>query len=244
MYHYTVQYQDVDGNSRLRLYTLVNYLLNTAGLDADEFGFGQHYLHPQNMTWVLTNLSLEMKRMPQMGEDFQIETWVQSNMHMLSIRNFRLYAGDELIGQARSHWAVINLSDRTIQNIFDQPVFAEYQYGESVDIERQKHHKVTPPELMQHSEHLIRYSDIDYNRHCNSCKYIEFMLNVCELPSDFEQFRFDIKYSKELHYGEMAYIGWLADKTQDSEEPQQTVHYVIRDKDDTLCVVASVQEIK
>ena len=63
--------------------------------------------------------------------------------------------------------------------------------------------------------HKVVYSDIDYNGHCNSCKYLEFMLNVCEpvelkkgLPpqvsgaSADNTLRIDIKYAKEIHRGD------------------------------------------
>lgn len=222
--HYTIQYQDLDQNYRLRLYTLENYLLNTAGLVADRGGFGIRYLIKQNCTWVLTHLSMEISYLPTVDEELTIETWVEKNVHMLSMRYFRLYVNGVLIGKVKSTWAIINMTDRTAQSIFDQPAFQNMAIGETVEIERAPRFMVFSPEeradsiasanTLGHRHHEVVYSDIDYNGHCNSCKYLEFMLNACEpvelkkeLPSDVNAektvtLRLDIKYAREIHRGE------------------------------------------
>ena len=174
---YTIQYQDVDEQRRLRLYTLENYLLNSAGLSADLHGFGVKYLHPQHLTWVLTNLSLLIHTLPAPGDEMVVETWVQEHIHTLSIRNFRIYINGTLQGEARSVWAVLNTDDRTIQNVFHLPAFQLDQPGEALDIPRPARHiPITHPDL--ETTYRIAYSDIDYNGHCNSCKYLEHLLNL------------------------------------------------------------------
>ena len=63
--------------------------------------------------------------------------------------------------------------------------------------------------------YTIRYSDLDYNRHCNSCKYVQAMLDAY-LPSALvgwqlgqapatisqELWRLDVHYSREVVIGE------------------------------------------
>ncbi len=231
---YKVQYQEVDANRRLRIYTLENMLLNTAGSNADDTGIGIQYLMQQNCTWVITNMSIEISYLPTHGEKIGIDTWVENAAHMLSVRNFRIFLLDSEgnvrceIGKARSVWAVINLTDRTIQNIFDQPVFLNYPYGGKIDIARQTH----LPTIEQpdgYWQHEIVYSDIDYNGHCNSCKYLEFMLNASEpvllkeqLPQQINDneppstiLRVDLKYAKELHKGEKAVVRYLWNNQED-----------------------------
>lgn len=214
-FFYTVQYQDIDADSRLRLYTLENYLLNAAGRAADQRGFGMHYLKPENMTWVLTNLSLEMDYLPTEGETVEIQTWIENHVHMLSIRNFRFSIEGRQIGQAKSVWAIINYIDRTVQNIFNRPVFQLREQGEQLPIARAGHMKpIEEPTGVW--EHQIVYSDIDYNGHCNSCKYLEFMLNaagLCDTP-----FRLDIKYAKEVYKGDNVKVLYKQDEDNTAYE--------------------------
>ena len=48
-YEYEIKYQEVDGQKKLRLYNLENYLLEAAGTVADELDFGIARLHRFDM---------------------------------------------------------------------------------------------------------------------------------------------------------------------------------------------------
>ena len=214
-YNYTVQYQDVDDTRRLRLYTMENYLLIVAGRVADELGFGIPHLLPLNCTWIITHLNLEMLYLPTHGEEMVIETWIEQNAHMLSVRDFRIYVkesgGEHLIGCAKSVWAVLERDKREIVNIFDHPMFDGAIDGEVLKLARAQ--RMLPinieklaedADAVQYGEyqHTIQYADMDYNCHCNSCKYLEWMLNAHRMLDNTKPFRLDIGYVKELYLGD------------------------------------------
>lgn len=214
-----VHYQDVDATRRVRLYAMENYLLNIAGKVADEMGFGIPALLPMNYTWIITHLNIEMLFLPRHGEELIVETWIERNAHMLSIRDFRIYKkqtnGEEiLIGCAKTVWTVLSLETREIVNIFDHPMFEGAVDGEVLAMARAP--RMQPilledieesTDILQYGEilHKIQYSDVDYNRHCNSCKYLEWMINACQLPDNTSPFRLDINYVKELYQNDVMY---------------------------------------
>ncbi len=199
-YEYEIKYQEVDGKKKLRLFNLENYLLEVAGTVADELGFGIAQLHPKGLTWILTRLSLEMYELPTHCEKVRFETWIESNAHMLSTRNFRIYSGDKLIGQCKSVWAVLDLQKREIVNIFDDPIFADSVDGDVIEMARVR--MTTLPEPTGCMPHKIVYSDIDYNGHCNSCRYLQAMMDAY-LPNYYgKKIRLDINYSKEVMLGD------------------------------------------
>ena len=199
-YEYEIKYQEVDGNKKLRLFNLENYLLEVAGTVADQLGFGIAQLHPKGLTWILTRLSLEMYELPTHCEKVRFETWIESNAHMLSTRNFRIYSGDKLIGQCKSVWAVLDLHKREIVNIFDDPIFADSVDGDVIEMARVR--MTTLPEPTGCMPHKIVYSDIDYNGHCNSCRYLQAMMDAY-LPNYYgKKIRLDINYSKEVMLGD------------------------------------------
>lgn len=199
-YEYEVKYQEVDGNKKLRLFNLENYLLEVAGTVADQLGFGIAQLHPKGLTWILTRLSLEMYELPTHCQKVRFETWIESNAHMLSTRNFRIYSGDKLIGQCKSVWAVLDLQKREIVNIFDDPIFADSVDGDVIEMARVR--MTTLPEPTGCMPHKIVYSDIDYNGHCNSCRYLQAMMDAY-LPDYYgKKIRLDINYSKEVMLGD------------------------------------------
>ena len=226
-YEYEIKYQEVDGRKRLRLFNLENYLLEVAGTVADELGFGIRALHPMGLTWILTRLSVEMYELPTHCERVRFETWIESNSHMLSTRNFRIYTsphpspkeretsplcGDgrevwTLIGQCKTVWAVLDMEKREIVNIFDDPMFENCVDGEVIDMPRVR--MTTIPEPTGSMPHKIVYSDIAYNGHCNSCRYLQAMTDAY-LPDYYgKKIRLDINYSKEAMLGEEMQIFYL-----------------------------------
>ena len=206
-YNFEIKYQEVDGQRKLRLFNLETYLLEVAGLVADELGFGIRALHPMGLTWILTRLSVDMYELPTHCEHVRFETWIESNAHMLSTRNFRIYSGEKLIGQCKSVWAVLDLEKREIVNCFDLPIFANSVDGEVIDMPRIR--MTTIPEPTGSMPHKIVYSDIDYNGHCNSCRYLQAMTDAY-LPDYFgKKIRLDINYSKEAMLGEEMQIYYL-----------------------------------
>lgn len=218
-YTWEVLYQEIDADKRMRLVALENHLLIVAGKAADEYGFGQQYLFKQGLTWIITNCSIEMQELPQAGDIIVFETWVESNAHMLSVRDYRIYkhsaspsteGGQEevLIGRAKTVWAVFDLTKREIVNVFDQPAFQDIVDGDVLDLPRPSRMvsiNTTSSDaqstiLTQQS--TIHYSCVDYNNHCNSCKYPEFMLNVYKPDWLCKPFRFDIRYVHEMRLGQ------------------------------------------
>lgn len=216
-YEYEIKYQEVDGEKKLRLFNLENYLLEVAGTVADELGFGIANLHPRGLTWILTRLSVEMYELPTHCEKVRFETWIESNAHMLSTRDFRIYSGDKLIGQCKSVWAVLDLEKREIVNIFDDPMFEGCVDGEVIEMNRIR--MTTIPEPTGIVPHKVVYSDIDYNGHCNSCRYLQAMTDAY-LPAYYgKKVRLDINYQKEAMLGEELQTLYLV--TEDGVQYQQ-----------------------
>ena len=206
-YEYEIKYQEVDGRKRLRLFNLENYLLEVAGTVANELGFGIAVLHPRGLTWILTRLSVEMYELPTHCERVRFETWIESNAHMLSTRNFRIYSGDRLIGICKTVWAILDLQKREIVNYFDDPIFENAIDGEVLEMPRVR--MTTIPEPTGSMPHKIVYSDIDYNGHCNSCRYLQAMTDAY-LPDYYgKKVRLDINYQKEAMLGEEMQIYYL-----------------------------------
>lgn len=250
-----VPYQDVDATRRLRLYSMENYLLNIAGKVADEMGIGIPALLPMNYTWIITHLNMEMLYLPKHGEEIVVETWIERNAHMLSVRDFRIYRGSgtgnqesdneglELIGCAKSVWAVLNLTSREIVNIFDHEMFDGAVDGEVLNMTRAPRFKPINLDNLEDAEaqtgeilHEIQYSDVDYNRHCNSCKYLEWMVNAMMAFDNQKPFRLDINYVKELYQGDTMYTRFL--KTNNAVQYQQV------DENGTTCCNAIISQIE
>lgn len=245
---YVVPYQDVDATRRLRLYSMENYLLNVAGKVADEMGIGILDLLPMNYTWIITHMNMEMLYLPKHGELLIIETWIERNAHMLSIRDFRIYTlqadGSEiLIGCAKTVWAVLDFTTREIVNVFKDKMFDGVVDGEVLEIARAPRFKPIVLDDLEDMEaqtgevlHEIQYSDVDYNNHCNSCKYLEWMVNAVQAYNNQKPLRLDINYVKELYQGDVMYTRFL--KMDDMVQYQQV------DENGKTCCNAMISQVE
>lgn len=246
---YIVQYQDIDDTRRLRLHTMENRLLIVAGKVADEIGIGIPFLLQYNCTWIITHLNLEMLYLPTHGEELIFETWIEQNAHMLSVRNFRIYkkeeGGESLIGCCKTVWAVLERDKREIVNMFDMPVFKDAVDGEVLKIARQlRFAPLVLDELnadmqvirAQEKAHTIQYADMDYNCHCNSTKYLEWMLNARRMQDNTRPFRLDINYVKELYLGDEMLTRYA--------ERANSVQYQQVDRNGATCCNARITQIE
>jgi len=224
-YEYEMKYQESDAHKKTRLYHLEEYLLEVAGKAADDLGYGVAAMHPRGLGWILTRMSIELYDLPRHNDVLRFETWIESNAHMLSTRDFRIYKQSAisnqpsewvLIGQCKSVWAVLDLNKRMMVNIFDEPIFEGCVDGEEIEMPRVR--MTTIPEPTGCAPRTIVYSDIDYNGHCNSCKYLQAMLDAY-LPDYYgKKIRLDINYRKEAMLGERMMINYLV--TEDGVQYQ------------------------
>ena len=230
-FKYKIKYQDLDHNRTLKPSKLEEYLLDTAGDAAKILGIGYHVLLARDMAWVLIRLAIDMHRMPGLEDEMIVETFVSSFSHGLSARYFRLLlvnekGEEEEIGTAGSMWAVINLKTRQMESIFEEELFKRIELHEPLKISVGRIRPESQTTGMR--EHEIVYSDIDYNRHCNSCKYLDMMLNAySDLYTGMQPLRVSLNYIHELYEGEVADVEYtLKDKSVQYTIRRHTDHSI------------------
>ena len=94
------------------------------------------------------------------------------------------------------------------------------------------------PEVIRAQEkpHTIQYADMDYNCHCNSTKYLEWMLNARRMQDNTKPFRLDINYVKELYLGDQMLTRYA--------ERANNVRYQQVDKSGLTCCNAQITQIE
>ncbi len=214
-YEFPIYPQEIDAKQNLRLTSLCNYILNTAGYAAIENGFGSIEMIERGMTWVLSRLAIEMIELPKQYEHLTIETWVEDYGRLFTTRHYRLFNQEKkIIGNATSLWAMIDLETRRPINLQSMPEFNRFATGIKGEIPPAKKIRIHNCEKI--GSHTATYSDIDFNCHVNSVKYIEWMLdahNPEKLLNTFMK-RVEINYLHEAILGEQITIS--AEETDNS----------------------------
>ena len=234
-YPYRVEPQDVDFTLRATVASLGSAILNTAGIDAYGKGFGVDVLNAANHSWVLSRLAMEFDTRPEQYTDYTIATWISDYGRVLSTRNFTLTdAAGRQFGRAVSQWAMIDLRSRTAVDLWwVGDAHAAAIVAEPSPAERPR--KIREGHPTRTSEHRVVYSDIDFNRHVNTMRYIEMMLDMLpvELLTLDAPLRLDIHFLHECRFGQTLRIG--------CEERERAALFEISADDGVAAVRAGVE---
>lgn len=206
-YNYRIEPRDVDFTKRATLMSLADYILHAAGEDADRNGFGVRELNLHNASWVLTRMALETRRMPQEYENIRITTWVSAVSRAMTTRNFEVFDREGApVAFAVTNWAMIDLCERRLLDLHTLPAYGSMvqDYPSPIELPR----RLAMPVAERECEHRVVYSDLDFNCHTNSVKYIQWALDA--LPIDFlERRRFartDVNFLQETRHGELLHV--------------------------------------
>jgi len=202
-YSFLVQPQDVDFQCQVTMASLTNILLTTAGFNADDNGFGIRNLNENDCSWVLLRLAVEMQSFPKQYESIEVETWVEEVGRATTTRNFCIRNGNnDVIGNACSTWAMINIITRRAQDLISLDGIHEFANGKTVAIE--KPIKLSGVEANPVDVFKVKYSHIDINGHVNSMRYVEWICNCFSIETykSKQIKRFEINYVNEIRFGE------------------------------------------
>ncbi|MDR1762923.1 MAG: acyl-[acyl-carrier-protein] thioesterase [Dysgonamonadaceae bacterium] len=195
-----------DFTGRATLPVMSSFILDAASIHAQQRGFGFEEISKDNVAWVLSRLSIEIYQYPVSNQSIRVETWIENVGRFFTQRCFRFVDEEEkTLGYALSIWAAIDIATRRPVDIPSWrpdllPFVAEDR--ECPIKKMEKIHSVEGVEPVM--GYTVRYSDIDINRHMNSMKYIEHVVNVFDLQKFKENIisKFEIVYLQEGAFGE------------------------------------------
>lgn len=209
-YRFEVDPQQVDFTLRMTVPALGSEVLNVAGVDAQRKGFGIDVLNRDNYSWVLSRMALEIDDRPEQYTPYQITTWVNEYTRLMSTRNFTLHdARGREFGRAVTQWCVIDL---TARKAVDLSALARDHADTLCEAPSptDKPRKILGIVPQQLSEHRVVYSDIDFNRHVNTMRYINMMFDCLPIESlaEVRPVRLDVHFMQECRYGQLLTIGY------------------------------------
>jgi acyl-ACP thioesterase len=207
-YPFTIQPENVDFTLRASAASIISYMLNVAGTDAHRKGFGVEALQGHSFTWVLSRLAVEISTQPRQYTDIEIDTWVNEFNRLSSTRNFKMRIGDEVIAAGVSQWCMLNMETRqAVDMTLLKDVYERAMVAEASPIAAPARLRDVEPQISV--SRPVVYSDIDFNRHVNTLRYIDLIFDTLplELIEKNAGMRLDINFIAEALYGEVLTIG-------------------------------------
>ncbi len=204
--HYLLTAGECNPEQQLPVTLAAARIIETATEHANLLGVGYEDLIRHGQAWVLSRLAIEMSDRPKVNEQYAVTTWVECYNKRFSQRNFDITGPDgRIMGYARSIWVAIDIKNRTAGDISRFTVLGDMATDRPCPIAPAGH--IHPSgEPTRRSEYTFQYTDIDFNRHVNSVRYIELILN--QWPLEFHDryaiARIEVCYNDEAHYGQKA----------------------------------------
>lgn len=230
-YEFAIDAYLTDFRGKATLPMIGGFMLQAATKHAEERGFGYSDMTSQQRAWVLSRMAIEMFEYPKNDTIFVIKTWVANVNRLFTERYFAFedINGKEL-GFAKSIWASIDLATRRPTNVLEMEGLTDYITEQYCPIEGLTKIPPLKDNYELATEFVVKYSDVDINKHLNSMKYIEHFVDVFDIDmfKEKEIRRIEINYIAEGHYGSKLDI-------VKREESENVFILELRDGDANVC---------
>lgn len=185
-------------NGYLKYTDLCNVFQIVAGKHAELGGISFSDMQEFQQAWVLSNMLVEIHRLPRWKETVWVKTWIKSLENSRSIRCMEMYIGDEKIVGCETFWVVFSTNSRR-----PEPLALRHNHFEkhSQDATLKTFCKIDIQNDMQPiANHKVQLSDLDIVNHVNSAKYLEWCLDWTDynLITKNRIKGFEMNYLKEL----------------------------------------------
>lgn len=192
-----VTWHDIDNKQLLRPVAFMNIAQEMANTQASALKFGYYELIKANQVWVLSRIKIRFYAPPKWGDKVRMYTWHKGAHSLFWLRDFAMYkvasrqesstdltplASPELCAVCSSYWVIINTMTRRIErtSVINENELA-MAYSGKMDVMDEECGKLSAPAdagMTEVAGHVVSYSDVDFNKHANNAKYIEWIMDI------------------------------------------------------------------
>lgn len=201
---YELHYFNVDSDLKCTMSTIINILSDIGTRQSEELGGGIGELLKDNMTWVFYNYNINVARYPVYGETLSVKTEPVGFKKFYALRKYEIKDNSgEIIVSANSIFLLIDLEKRKTIRI-PKKQYEIYGADEDIKIDFKLPKLEKPKEHKYEDSFRVRYTDIDYNKHVNNTKYIEWAIETLpeDIVNNYKLYDLKVTFQKECKYGE------------------------------------------
>ena len=191
--HFTVKWHDTDAYRTVRPSAILVYMQECANLQLEHFGLSLDALRDEKkLAFILSKIKIIFHKKLYAYDKISVRTWTCESRGFTFVRCFDIHRGDELVAEAISFWALVDIEARRLVKCDDFELGIEND--PTLDINVPRRIKPLSAEFSEVGKRDIRYSDIDYNMHMNNTKYpdmlcdfmpIDKVENISEMTLEF-----------------------------------------------------------
>lgn len=203
---YALRYSDFDCNDELKLSSLLALAQESAGLSADELGFGYADIKPLDLGFIIVHTYCEICRMPVLGDVLTVETWPLPPRHGIFERDYRVTdARGEVCAVLSTRWLLVDLKTFSMtrpERLGEVHARCPYRDEHTVVPKTWKIPRLTAGRAVRRE--IVAGSHMDHYMHANNTRYADFFLD-CFSTEELSSRRvraFRISYLKQVKEGE------------------------------------------
>jgi medium-chain acyl-[acyl-carrier-protein] hydrolase len=200
---FTVKTYECQADGNIRIVSLMQYLQEVAALHAEQLGFGFGRLNEIHSYWVLSNLRIEIARLPKWNEVIAIKTWPSGYTRLIATREF--VGKDQYdceLFRAGSEWMVLDKQKNRPKNLFRLDLGLPKTGPKAISGELNR----LEPQCSYSDIEQVRvpYSAIDLNGHVNNTEYVRWGIDALRKKFEFKgNIRFlQVTYLSEVFEGD------------------------------------------
>ena len=231
---YRTSWHDTDCKRQVRPSAVLTYFEETSNLHMisigqplddirDEAGYG----------FILSRLAMKFYKPIGAYKNIRVETWTSDGKAFTTLRSFRVFEGDELVADAFSLWALVDVNERKPVKIssYDFNFENEPQLENGVPIRF-----VIPKEieLEKVGERQIFYSECDYNMHMNNTRYPDMICDFLPNMENRQLASLSLSFVREAAMGRTLSV-------YRAKKDENTYFFRTADEEGNVCLEAEVR---
>jgi acyl-ACP thioesterase len=182
---FTVKSYECRPDGNIKTACLMQYLQEAAALHAEQLGFGVDRLNKINSYWVLSNIRIEINRLPKWNDEITVKTWPSGYTRSIATREFVAKDQNDCeLFRAGSQWMVLNKDSNRLKNLFrlDLRLPKTGEKALSEELVRLEPHD----DYSEVDRITVPYSSIDLNGHVNNTEYVRWGIDALRKAYKFE----------------------------------------------------------
>ena len=199
---YTTRWHDTDAYRRVRPSALLVYMQETSNRHVADSGMSLDDLRDEKgLAFILSKIRIAFRRPLSAFENIRVETFTCPSRGYASTRGFRILSGDEVVAEADTLWALVDINDKSLKKIEESGYIFDAEEPPVLETPARTR-APSSVELCEVGKRTILYSDIDYNMHMNNTRYPDMLCDYMPIETTGRITGMTLSYLREAAYGD------------------------------------------
>lgn len=197
-----VEWYDTDASRTVSPSRMMVYMMETANMQCDQYGFGLDNLRDQkSLGFILGGIQANFIAPLHTGDEITVHTWCKPARGYSFMRYFQITKQGQIVAEAASTWALLDINNKTMVR-GDESYDCFFPYDEPLDASHlPRRARASKKELIEVGSRRIVYSDIDYNMHMNNTRYPNMICDFLPDMNGKRLSRLSMTYVREAPLG-------------------------------------------